>query len=230
MRWYARPDGGSLQLGIPPQLASWNKADEAEQKQLRLFLDETEALLATSQIEGIWALRLDVGRPRARDLLNGADLDNYLKPLVSRLSDAALVSVWCTKQYSEQSFVRVGAAHEMLSRPTSLIVARPTASYENVAYKEQVQSAVAHCTELPAGPVRLELAFLIGPNRRWWHLWKPTIDALEPLLGRDPWETRLWHPRDGRITELGMHLTVDPSLRHEVLIGIEAQPVHPGGP
>lgn len=40
----------------------------------REYLDDTEALLAASRIEGLWALRLDVGLPIGRDLLNMADL------------------------------------------------------------------------------------------------------------------------------------------------------------
>ena len=55
------------------------------------------------------------------------------------------------------------------------------------------------------------------------YLWKQTIDSLDPLLGRT-YPDRAWHPLDGRITELGMHLTVDPALRYDVVIGIAAAP------
>jgi hypothetical protein len=51
----------------------------------------------------------------------------------------------------------------------------------------------------------------------------PTIDSLDPLLGRT-YPNRAWHPLDGRIIELGMHLTVDPALRYERVIGISAAP------
>lgn len=134
--------------------------------------------------------------------------------------------MWCTKQYGEQSFVRNEVARETLPPSTQVFVARPTASYERKdgVYKKQVRAAVAGTAELPEGPVRLELAFHVGPTRKWWHLWKPTIDALEPLLGRDASETRAWHPSDGRITELGMHKTVDPDFGHKVIIGITASP------
>jgi hypothetical protein len=52
--------------------------------------------------------------------------------------------------------------------------------------------------ELPAGPVRLELAFVVGGGN-WLNLWKQTIDSLDPLLGRT-YPERAWHPLDGRIT------------------------------
>ncbi len=110
------------------------------------------------------------------------------------------MSVWCTKQHGEQSFVR-----------KDMLIARTTASAQTVAYKEQIHAAVADAAELPAGPVRLELAFVVSPRRNWLNLWKQTIDSLEPLLGRT-YLDRTWNPLDGRITELGMHLTTDPLL------------------
>jgi len=53
------------------------------------------------------------------------------------------------------------------------------------------------------------------------NLWKQTIDSLDPLLGRTR-PDRAWHALDGRITDLGMHSTVDPTLRYEVVVGIAA--------
>lgn len=221
MRWYARPESGTQQLRVTPRLASWNKADDPDQVRLREYLDDTEALLAGSRIDGPWALRLDVGLPTARDLLNAADLDNYGYPLAYRLRDSALVSVWCTKQHGEQSSVSIETARELPSPPTNVLVAKTTGSTSTAAFKEQIYAAVAETAELPAGPVRLELAFVVGPRRNWLNLWKPTIDALDPILGRTN-PDRPWHPRDGRIIELGMHLTVDPAAGTEIVIGINA--------
>ncbi|MDM4138781.1 MULTISPECIES: hypothetical protein [Mycobacterium] len=222
MRWYARPDTDPYRLRHTPRLASWNKADDPDQIRLRAFLDDTEALIANSRIDSPWTLRLDVGIPGGRDLLSAADLDNYAHPLANRLKDPGLVSVWCTKQHSEKSFVRIDAARAVPPPSVDVVVARTTASTSATAYKEQIHAAVAGERQLPDGSVKLELAFLVGPSRNWLNLWKPTIDALEPLLGRDPSESRPWHPRDGRITELGMHLTVDPAVRHDVAVGITA--------
>jgi hypothetical protein len=69
--------------------------------------------------------------------------------------------------------------------------------------------------------VRLEIAFVVGPAWNWLNLWKSTIDALVPLLGHSGFR-HTWDPLDGRITELGMHLTVDKAARH-VVIGIAAE-------
>ncbi len=152
-----------------------------------------------------------------------ADLDNYAYPLAYRLRNSDLVSVWCTKQHSEQSFVRIEAARQVQPLSTDVPVAKTTASASTVAYKEQVRAAVVGAKELPAGAVRLELAFLVGRGGNWLNLWKQTIDSLDPLLGRT-YPDRDWHPLDGRITELGMYLTVDPALRYDRVIGIAAAP------
>ncbi len=224
MHWYARPEGDRQQLRVAPRLASWNKADHPDQVRLRAFLDDTELLLAASRVDGPWALRLDVGLPAGRDLLDTADLDNYAYPLASRLKDhPGLVSVWCTKQHSEQSFVRIEPAREVPPPSADVLVARTTASVETPAYKEQIHAAVAGAAELPAGPVRLELAFVVGPGRNWLNLWKPTIDSFDPILGRTH-PDRAWHPLDGRITELAMHLTIDLAVRYAVKVDIAAAP------
>jgi hypothetical protein len=134
MRCYSRPEGDSLQLRVAPRLASWNKADDPDQIRLRAFLDDTAALLAASRVDGPWALRLDVGLPTGRDLLDMADLDNYAYPLAYHLRDPGLVSVWCTKQHSEQSFVRIEAAREKPQQSADVLVAKTTASAQTPAY------------------------------------------------------------------------------------------------
>ena len=98
------------------------KADHPEQVRLRPYLDDAEELLAGSRVDGPWALRLDVGRPTTRDLLDGADLDNYVYPLASRLKNPGLVSVWCTKLYTDPSFVRIEAAREVPPPSTEVVV------------------------------------------------------------------------------------------------------------
>lgn len=225
MRWFAPPEGDPIQLRKTPRPASFNANKHPDQVRLKAYLDDTEDLLGDSRVDGLWALRLDVGAAPTKDLLREvADLDNYAHPLAYRIKDSGLVSVWCTKQHDEheQSFVRIEAAREV-PPPPGVLVVRTTASSQSSAYKDQIKVAVAAVGMLPDGPVRLELSFVIG-NRGWLGLWKPTIDALDPLLGRT-YPHRPYHPLDGRITELGMHVTVDRALGYDVLIGITATPV-----
>jgi hypothetical protein len=119
--------------------------------------------------------------------------------------------------------VRIEAARELPPPSTSrgVLVAKSTASTSTTAYKEQVHAAVAGTAGLPAGPVRLELSFVVGPGRNWLNLWKQTIDSLDPILGRT-YPTKDWNPLDGRIIELGMRVTVDPAAGNEVVVGIAA--------
>lgn len=222
MRWYARPENRPLQLRLAPRLASWNKADDPDQIRLQEYLDDTEALIAGARVSGPWALRLDVGLPSSRDLLDASDLDNYAYPLASRLRDPDLVSVWCTKRHGAQSSVQICAAREVPSPVVAdVVVATTAASSSSIAYKEAIDAAVSGAAVLPDGPVRLELSFVVGPRRNWLNLWKQTIDALDPLLGRTG-PDRAWHPRDGRITDLGLHCTVDQFAGNKVAVGIYA--------
>lgn len=223
MRWFARPENNAQELRCSPRLACWESADHKDQSKMREYLDDTEVLVSDSRIDGPWALRLDVGSLTTRDLLDAADLDNYAYPLAYRLRNLELVSVWCTKQHNERSFVRIDTARELPAPLTKLLIVRTTVSASTVAFKEQIRSAVAEEAQLPHGPVRLELSFVVGPRRNWLNLWKQTIDSLDPLLGRT-YPDRPWHPRDGRITELGMHLTIDPAAGNEIVVGINAEP------
>lgn len=222
-RWYRRPVGDGLVLRKAPRLASWNKSTDPDQVRLRDYLEDTAQLVSPQLVaSGSWALLLEVGLPTGRDLVDMADLDNYAFPLATRLRNADLVTVWCTKRHAETSRVVVAPAHETTGPDTTYTV-RTTTSASTTAYKEQVRSAVVDAAVIPAGAVQLQLAFAVGPQRNWLTLWKPTIDALDPLLGRTR-EDRDWHPLDGRITDLGLHVTVDPSLGHDVLLSIAAAP------
>ena len=184
-RWFARPEGTPRNLRTVPRLASWNKSDHPDQIRLREYVDDTEDLLGTSMLSEPWALRLDVGLHAGRDVLDMADLDNYAYPLASRLRDERLLSVWCRKQVNETSSVLVEPARE-LPPPTAILAARTTASAQSQAYKEQVRSAVAGAAEIAAGAVHLQISFTVSPRRNWLNLWKPTIDALDPLLWANP--------------------------------------------
>ncbi len=222
-RWYARPDGDGIELRRAPRLASWNKVGDPEQLLLRRYLDDTAELLSPSAVDsGPWALRLDVGLPPGRDLLDMADLDNYAYPLATRMGNERLVSVWSAKRHADASCVHVAPAHETVP-PDVAHTVRTTASAQRTAYKEQIRSALAGAPPIPPGPVQLQIAFVVGARRNWINLWKPTIDALDPLLGRTR-PDRDWHPNDGRITEFALHVNVDPALQHDVVASIIAAP------
>lgn len=231
MRWFACPEGGALRLRKEPEVDQWETALHPAKVRLEAYLDDTEALIAESRIEGPWALRLDVGLSSGKALLDKSDLDNYAKPLAKRLGNSDLVSVWCTKSHNESSFVRLEPARARAAPAQEVVIAEPTAGWDRSdhLYHKQVHRAVAAMAPLPSDrAVRLELAFVLPPSWIWWNFWKPTIDGLVHLLGHSGTDS-LWDPLDGRITELGVHLTPDPAARH-VTIGIAAScpQAHPG--
>lgn len=226
MRWYGRPEGDKQLLPRAPRVDVWEKAGHPRLVEQHAFIDEIKPLISPSQVDGPSALRLDVGLPDGTDLVSAGDLDNYLKPLVHRLPVPGLVSVWGRKYHSEHSFVRVEPAREVSPPSTGMLVVRPTVSHDKTSeYRAQIHAALGDVAELPPDlSVKLELAFVVGKAWNWVNLWKPTIDSLDPLLGRGPTRPgQPWNPLDGRITELGMHVTVDPGARH-VTIGIAASP------
>lgn len=110
--------------------------------------------------------------------------------------------------------------------PVGTLRVQTSASTESTAYKQQIRTQVldqhGH-RPLPDGPVHLEVAFVVGGTRNWLNLWKPTIDALDPILGHDP-GGKPWHPLDGRITTLGLHRQVDPDAGHDITLAILAEP------
>jgi hypothetical protein len=217
-RWFARPTGDLLVLRRQPQPLSWNNSRHPDQLRLREYLQDTAELVSTVKPDGPWTLLL--GLPDQRDLLDAADLDNYAYPLAALLRDEHLVSVWCSKRHSEESLVGIAQAQEA-AEPATTHRVRTTASSDTRAYKEQVRSGVVGAEEVAEGPVALQISFTVGPRRNWLNLWKPTIDALDPLLGRTR-PDRDWHPRDGRVTELGLHMTTDRLLGNDVVVAIAA--------
>jgi hypothetical protein len=104
---------------------------------------------------------LDVGLSPNLDVLDQRDLDNYVYPVAARLKDDDLVSVWCTKQHNEQSFVRIEAAREIPAPVDGRVSRKNDSVLGGSRGPKQIHVALAGATELPAGPVSLELAFVV---------------------------------------------------------------------
>jgi hypothetical protein len=219
--FFAAPMSESVRLDIPPRLASWDIAGHSNHKQLTKALEHAKQRIgpALGSMADPVALRLDVGLRDTVPPLADHDLDNYLFPLARHLG-RKFVSVWCTKRYGAESSLRVETAAEV-TEPDACYPIRTTASASSTAYKQQIHDQLDKADELPDGPVTLQIAFAVGPGRNWLNLWKPTVDALGPLLGSTE-PDKQWHPRDGRIVQLGLHCVVDPDLRNDVVMEIVA--------
>lgn len=225
---FAAPTSDPLWLDVQPRLASWNAAGHPDQVRLEAFLTAAERLIRPrlDTLADPLLLSLDVGLPPATPLLDHHDLDNYLFPLVTHLASRTgreFASAWATKRTSAPSSVRVEHARPAHDRPVfdRLYTIRTTASSQSSTFKQQIHDQVNAALPLPDGPVRLQLAFTVGPRRNWTNLWKPTIDALDPILGPTT-PGRSWHPRDGRITELGLHCRIDAAFGNNVVVTIGA--------
>lgn len=225
---FAKPDTDLVRLGVKPQLASWDAAGHPSQVRLKAFLTDAYEICRQrlDLLPDPLALRLDIGHPATTPLLEQHDLDNYLYPLathLSRLSGRQFVSVWGTKQHAESSYIGVTQAVPISKAAGfgQVIEFQTTASGGSRAFKEQIDQELAAAVALPDGPVMLHVCFGVGPGRVWSNLWKPTIDALGRLLGRTT-PDRPWHPRDGRIVELGLSNHLEPSLGNDVAISITA--------
>lgn len=225
---FAMPSSQPLRLPVPPRLASWNKAGDPDQARLARYLAAVDELLRPhyARLTGPLALRLDVGLSRAVGLLDQRDLDNYLLPLATRLSQSTpgvFACVWGTKQHSASSFVRIEQAVPALAAPSfdCCYTVRTDTSSQSEKFKEQIRDQLATARPLPPGPVGMQLCFTIGPGRNWLNLWKPVIDALGQILGHAP-AAGSWSPLDGRIVDLGMHCRVEPAMGNDVHVAIGA--------
>jgi hypothetical protein len=224
----ARPEGEAIRLPLAPRLASWNRADDPDQLRLARYLAATGELIAPriEELPDPLALRLDVGLASSVRLLDAHDLDNYLFPLatwLTKLTGRRFATVWGTKAHRAESFIRVGTAiADVTSRVfTFARLLAINAPAQSVEFKEQIRDQLVSAEPLPDGPISLDIAFVVAQSRNWANLWKPTIDSLEPILGRTRGE-KDWHPRDGRIVELALHGHSRPHTRNDVTVAIGA--------
>lgn len=227
--FFERPTGPTITLRAAPRLANWNRAGDSGEARLTRALSYSDEAVdpRLAACDGPVALRFDVGLARAVRLLDERDLDNYLLPLTAYLAERSphpIVSVWGCKRYAEETTLRIEPARPRPEQEPEVTL-RATVTGAREAFKaglrEQVHEQLTGRPALPEGPVVLELAFVVGPQRSWLDLWWSTLDGLGPLLGHAPSEPQ-WHPRDGRVVDLGLHVEVDPELGDDVLIGLRA--------
>jgi hypothetical protein len=214
---YHRPSNLLLLAGAP-QLASWERAGHASQQRLARFLAEVESLaapmLAASNqplaLELVVGVRLDT----ALDV-GGRDLDNYLFPIIQHLGASRFVAVFGRKVHGP-SGLAIGPAQPDQTSPTPQFTIRLTGSYTQPLWKQNMRERLHAAGVAPTarGPLAMDIAIGTGVGRNWANLWKPLIDSLGPILGEDP--ARPFHPRDDRITRLGLHHHTDPGLVHDV--------------
>lgn len=216
---FRRPANPVL-LSTEPQLASWNRAGHPSQLRLASFLAQVDAAAAPliATVDGRLAVELIVGRPASTSLTDGGrDLDNYLYPVAQRLGPARVAAMFGRKIHGP-SWLAVESAQPDTAVPAARFATRVTGSYARKEWKETLRDRLLKAEVAPAGPgpVAMEIAVTTGPGRNWANIWKLLIDAFGPVLGEDP--GRPFHPRDDRITSLGLHHHIDTGIGHDVVI------------
>jgi hypothetical protein len=221
---YRQPGVEPVELTVVPRLASWERKDSPEQVRLAAYLEHMRVVFerAAEEVEGPLAAELSVGLPERVDLLVHSDLDNFLEPL-ARVVGPRVCSWWARKSHAANSRFAVGPA--VRTSEDELVgwefaAARATASASTAGWKQAVNEQIAAtCQVAKDGALEVQIVFRVGPGRNWINLWKPAIDALDPILGRtDP--QRAFHPRDDRIIRLALHRVVDVSAEYAVELGV----------
>lgn len=210
------PAGPEIELVSTPQVLSWDAKGSVPQERLIPYQDELRRVAGplVADHDGL-SVNLRAAFS-AKDLHFGRDLDNLLDPVVVALGPEHFVGVWGTKAEGGKSAVSVGP-------PTPIDGDALGGWYRaraNLAsftdFKPLVAAQLAGRIPLPGnGSVELIVAFTIGLARAWRNLWKPSIDVLGGILGRNGGE---WAPKDERIVRLGLTYEVDASLGHGMRI------------
>lgn len=231
---------------LVPRLACWEANSHPEQIKLQGYLDTVmDAFAPLSSAGSGLFLHLDVGLVPSEQalkgqspetyLLKGKDLENYLTPLFGgkRLDAARFHLVSATKRIGSGSRLVVGRA-----RPRERDV--DDTSWPHFACRSRIgdkgadwkwdlhdQLAEAGPDMLPVGAVEVEVAWLCDAKtaRRWSNWWKPTGDAMGPVLGQ-PYPHQPFNPADDRIVSLAMHRITDPYMDNAVDVGMWWRPRH----
>lgn len=220
---------GSIQRqieGITPLLASWENNSHPAQIRLREYLDAITTQLLPLPDGVPLFLHLDVDVEDSVRLLRHYDLENYLTPLFGSqwLPSSKFHLVTAKKYVGGGSRIAWGLAvpadldDDDAWSHFSFDAGQGTSKSE---WKERIRKSLASsCTSpLPPGAANVRLAWRCSDARNWSSLWKPTGDAMEPVLGCEN-PQRPYHLNDDRIVDLEFHRNIDNTLGHNVVVGM----------
>jgi hypothetical protein len=154
-------------------------------------------------------LHMDIDVREPARLLRHHDLENYLTPVVYRLGSERFTYVSAKKQVGGSSRLRIGLAHPLPEIPEAETWGHFSycagSGVQTKGWKANLRAALAASEPLPLppGPVEVHLAWRCSPRRNWVWLWKPTGDAMGPVL-TEPDPRNPFNPNDDRIVSLGL--------------------------
>ena len=152
-------------------------------------------------------------------------MENYLYPVLIRLGWNHFVCATATKHVGTQSSLTVGMARRRnvatdegrWYRHSFQAGSGPT----KPAWKVSLRQSLIDCgvQQLPNGPIDIVMAWRCAASRNWVELWKPTGDAMGPVLGElNP--KKPYSPADDRIVRLAMHRVTDNAMIHDISVGL----------
>ena len=212
--------------GISPLLASWEKNSHPAQIRLRSYVDTTVARLLPLPDELPLFLHLDVDVEDPKRLLRHYDLENYLTALFGSrwLPSRRFALVSARKYVGGGSRIAWGVATASIpidERSWSHFSVNAGRGASHHDWKERIRVALAETcpSPLPPGLAHVRLAWRCAASRNWSALWKPTGDAMGPVLGAAD-ARRPYQLDDDRIVDLEFHRTIDDRLGHDVMVGM----------
>jgi len=206
---------------ISPQRLSWDRAEHINQQRLRAYLAPIRSKMAPIIASGSkWALSMTVDLERENRLFRGNDVDNYIAPVIKALGWERFVYADVTKRVGGGSHIALAPAVHHSGIPSGngwsrRIFGRIDTEAGKRAIREGLRQQVD--APLPLGPVAVHLAWRLAVMRNWVNCWKPTVDAMGPVVGEPRIHKREFHPDDDRITTLTLHRLVDDSLNNKTV-------------
>jgi hypothetical protein len=157
-------------------------------------------------------LHLYLQVPRGANTYHGYPLEPFLTPLFGvRWLNASRFSLAIgTKGTAAPSRVTIGIAAEAAVAEPATFSTAPDFAPGSAEWVESLRRALSRAgsVPLPEGPVRMVVQFRCPSALSWVGLWKPTIDAMGPILGYDH-TGNPYHPRSDRLTRLEYHRRAD---------------------
>lgn len=227
--WYRGPVLKELR-DFEPLLAQWEKSTHPAQIRLNDYLCRLKdhfLPLSSDSKELFLHMEVDIQEPER--LLDQKDLENYLTPLFgSKCFDSSrFILVSAIKRVGGGSSLQIGRAEKYTlpfdnsDSSWGKAFCNPGSGTSSKKWKEQLHAELlTSCNAvLPEGPVEVHLAFRCSQRRNWANLWKPTGDAMGPVLGYAS-SNNIFHPKDDRITSISFHKTLDNMIGYGVEIGM----------
>ena len=234
-RWHRWQQGNVLntRTDIVPLLASWEKRTHPAQVKLQRYLDRVQEYFSgiiAGRSDLYLHVSVDVEKPER--LSHHYDVENYLTPLIGRLGGQRFVFVSGEKHVGGGSSLTIGEARPALD-PAALrtwehFSCRILNDLTTTAGKDSLRQSLidAGVAELPPEytEIEVQIAWRCAPTSKWDNFWKPTGDAMGPVLG--PWATRdtgnkrRFTPHDDRIVALQFHREIAETMGGDVEVGI----------